>query len=159
MQILNTLDAVLGVTFQFVDDSEREIQRTLHENNLDRNTPKFQWPKEALSIVHKMQKFALQPEVQAYFYDGLKKASEWPSAASCNPHEFYTHDRDRNWFEKQGFRVFYQPYAFTNAWDKQLLDVAFLVPTGLDRSQAVRFGLFYHGGALVSYLKITSERS
>jgi hypothetical protein len=123
------------------------------------HTAKGAWelPKEAHAIRDELQKLAKESE--DLIYKPLRDLQNWMEPEKnelAHPDRFYNgiHDkvmfnRSHKWFEDMGFKKYETPYTYSHRWDKQEINVTFLVPKGLAPDAETPVMWFIHGGGFV----------
>ncbi|KAF2249365.1 hypothetical protein BU26DRAFT_595215 [Trematosphaeria pertusa] len=59
---------------------------------------------------------------------------------------FWLQEQGKSWFHQQGFTAYRIPFAYTDTWDKQVLELGILIPHNLDRTRRIGSHVKFHGG-------------
>jgi hypothetical protein len=118
----------------------------------------WELPKEAHTIRNDLQKLAKESE--GLVYKPLRDLQNWLEPDKnelAHPDRFYDGIQDKvmfnrthKWLEDMGFKKYETPYTYSHTWDKQEINVTFLVPKDLPKDEETPVMWFIHGGGFVS---------
>jgi hypothetical protein len=116
---------------------------------------KWDWPSEAIEIVRDARTDATNNK--ELLTKDLNEILEWPTPALPGEDYFYNaegpngmFDRNKDWFEEEGFNAHETTYTFSDTWDKAEIKATILVPKNLSTRHKAPVMWFFHGGGFVN---------